>query len=137
MGDFSTPSGGGGNSFLCGGTGPDQISATSEYLSLNSVSPAQVDSWKNDQLAPNAFRVKNLYVQLDVAPGAGKTRVFEIYDGAVATGVKVTISDTDLVGNDLVNTYSFAAADTIRLVYTTTGTPGLTRAWWGVEVEAL
>ena len=79
-----------------------------------------------------ALTLYNLYVSLTVAPGAGKSRVFTVYNGTTATALTCTISGTGTTGNDTTHTAEVADGDTLTLVQTPSGTPANTFVRWGI-----
>lgn len=88
---------------------------TSQYT------PAMTKRGKNatenlrSQVMPSAGSIKNLYVNINTAPGVGKTRTFTVFKNGVATTLLVVISGTNTSGNDTTHTVSYAAGDTISM----------------------
>lgn len=66
---------------------------------------------------------RNLYIEIDTAPGSGNSWTFEIYKNGVASGVTLTISDASTSGSDTSNSVSTTAGDYFSLRVTSTGTP--------------
>jgi hypothetical protein len=71
----------------------------------------------------NACTIRNLYVALDAAPGAAKTRTVSINkDAGASSGLTVTISGAvDKTGNDVAHTYDAADGDTADIKNVTDG----------------
>ena len=82
--------------------------------------------------------IKDFYIQVSTAPGAGKSWAFAVMKNGSPTAVTVTISDTDTIGSDLSNEVRFADDDWISLRAIPSGTPAAANARWGlVQAEAL
>lgn len=79
---------------------------------------------------PTAGTIKNFRVSVDAAAGAGKSRTFTFHKNGAATSLAVTISDTETLGSDLVNSVSVSAGDYISIVVTTSGSPSSTIVRW-------
>ncbi len=86
------------------------------------------------QVIPSAFDLSELYVLLDVAPGAGKSWAFTIMKNGVATAINLTISDSSTSATYAGAAVPFAAGDTISLRSVPTGTPTTgTNLWWNMK----
>ena len=72
---------------------------------------------------PTGGTLKNLYVDLPAAPGAGASRTFTVRKNGVPTALTCTIADPATSCSDTVNTVSFAAGDTAVLQQTPSGGP--------------
>ena len=80
-------------------------------------------------LFPTAGTLKNFYVELTAAPGAGNSRTF-----AIGT-LSVTISGASATtGNDTnpANNVDIAAGNSAAILHTVTNTPAAARGKWGV-----
>ncbi len=76
--------------------------------------------------------LRNLYVRLSAAPGAGKSWVFTVRKNGADTNLSVTISGTDTTGNDTSNSVDFSDDDYMTMQCTPSGTPAAAHARWGV-----
>jgi hypothetical protein len=86
---------------------------------------------------PTAGTLSKLYVELDTAPGVGKSYQFDVMKNGSSTGVTVTISDAATTATDSTNSIAFAANDTISLRATPAGTPTLgTNVFWTMEYDS-
>jgi len=72
------------------------------------------------------YTVKNLYVQLETAPSAGKSRVFTLEDNLVDSSIVATISDTDVSDDDTANTFESAAGELTMMQTVPSGSPSST-----------
>ena len=86
--------------------------------------------------ATAAGTIKNLYVKLTTAPGAGTSRKFEVYKGGSATALTVTISGTATTGNDTSNSFTVVADDNLVVVETPTTSPATSRGMTGLTFSA-
>jgi len=88
-----------------------------------------------EQLASPPGTLKNLRVILDIAPGAGTSWTFTVMVNGVASSLACTISDTDTSGQDLVNTASVVAGNTISLRGSFSGAPATCTPRWSCIFE--
>jgi hypothetical protein len=70
-----------------------------------------------------ALTLRNWYLVIDVAPGAGKSRTYTIQKNGSNTALAITIANTATTGNITGTDVSFVAGDTCGLVVTESGTP--------------
>ena len=84
------------------------------------------------QIIPTNGTLKKLYVELESAPGAGKSYVFTLRINGANGIITCTVSDTNITANDLVNTIAVSAGDTVGITVTPSGTPNIPRARWGL-----
>lgn len=86
-----------------------------------------------------AFEIQRLYVEVSVAPGAGKSWVFTVYKNGSPTAATVTIADAAVANNALALTVSFAAGDTIEIEADPVGSPDITdiKAYWSIMAESI
>ena len=112
---------------ITGGTGESTLSTSAtENWAINGLAPADTPAFDIQQLFPTAGTLKNLYVKLDTAPGAGTSRTFTYGT------VDCTISNTDTTCNSAADTQAVTAGQKYGLVTTLTGTPAATEAQWGI-----
>lgn len=72
---------------------------------------------------PMPGTLKWLRVNVDIAPGAGKSWAWKIYKNGSDTGLTVTISNTDTTGSNLVDEVSVMPGDLVCLHIVGTGSP--------------
>ena len=83
--------------------------------------------------ARTAGTLSKLIVDLDTAPGAGNSRTFTIRINEVDSALAVTISNTDTLSSEDIDTVAAAAGDRIELFQTQAGTPAASIAHGVVE----
>jgi len=84
-------------------------------------------------LIPVSSFVRSLRVELETAPGAGKSRSFRLWKDGSSTSLTCTISDTDTTGSDLVHQALGSTSSYYEWRCTTSGTPAASR----VRISAL
>lgn len=87
------------------------------------------------QPVPFGLTLRNWYVSLTVAPGAGKSRTLKIQKNDVDTALTITISETATSGSITGTEVTFAALDTIRLISIETNAPAATTFRSAIEIE--
>lgn len=86
---------------------------------------------------PYALELSNLRVELQTAPGTGKTRTFTIFHGLVDTGITVTFGAADSgVKSDTSHTYSVPVNGQVYIKSSSTGTPATSGIKWSVMIES-
>ena len=88
------------------------------------------------QIIPTAGTLKNLYVELSIAPGDTKSRAFTVYKNGVATSLTCTVSDTNTTANDLSNTVSVSAGDDVEFSFAGSNTPATGYVKYGMVFQA-
>ena len=71
--------------------------------------------------ARTAGTLSKLIVDLDTAPGAGTSRTFTVRINEVDSALAVTISDTNTLSSEDIDTVAVAAGDRIELWHTSAG----------------
>jgi len=84
---------------------------------------------------PVAGKLKNFYVRLNQAPGAGKSFTFTIRKNGADTALVVTISGTDTVGQNTTNEIEIAVGDLVNIKIAPTNTPTGAYVAFGLEFE--
>lgn len=79
-----------------------------------------------NSVMPCSGVLSNLYMGLGTAPGAGTSRIFKVLKNGSATGIEVTISNTNKTGSDTTHTVSYSPGDVISLECSVTGSPAST-----------
>lgn len=74
-------------------------------------------------------------IELSVAPGAGKSRVFTLYQNGSATAHTVTISDAATSGEDTTHTIAVTAGDRLNWEQVPSGTPATSAAYYASVFE--
>lgn len=90
---------------------------------------AAAPNWANSLMSVGGVLDK-LLVDMGSSPGAGKSYTFTVYQNGGATGLTVTISDTDTQGEDSSNTVTVTAGDRLTMVISTSGTPAARPGRW-------
>lgn len=100
------------------------------------------DNWfatevNQEQIVSTAGTLKNLYVELNDSPGAGKSYTFTVRQNGAdpASGLVVAIADTATSGSDTSNTISVSAGDRICLKCSGSNSPTARYARWSVDFE--
>lgn len=75
---------------------------------------------------PVTGTLKNLFIGMNTAPGAGTNRVFAVMINGVASGVTCTVADSATSANDTSNTVSVTAGDLVSIRCTNTGSTAST-----------
>lgn len=120
--------------------GTPASNTVTNYISL--ISGQGTSGWSTTlnvrrNLIPIDGKIYNLEITLNTAPGAGKSWTFSVNKNGSATGVTVTISDTNTSGADYVNQVSIAPGDFVSLQAVPTGTPtNFTGIFWNVEFSS-
>lgn len=78
--------------------------------------------------------LKKLYVRLHVAPGAAKSRTITMRDNAANSALTVTISGTNLTGNDTTHTVTHTANQTISMQSVPTLAPAAAQCHFGYVI---
>ena len=102
------------------------------YHGLHSNTRAWDTAEKNVWQLAQHLATSTLYVEVSVAPGAGKSWVFTVMKNGCPTTVKVTISGTATTGSNLVDRVAFADDDYISMRAVPSGTPAAANARWGL-----
>jgi hypothetical protein len=74
-----------------------------------------------DTLLPEGT-LKKLYVDMNVAPGAGDSWNIRVQINGSSGDLSVTVANTDTTGNDTANTQTVATGDVVRFFFDETGT---------------
>lgn len=88
-------------------------------------------------VAPFAGTIKNLYVNLDTAPGTSRYRDFYVRKNGVNTAVAVSLTGTQKTGNSGTAMATVAAGDLLAIYYEKSGGVANTRARYGFEIDPL
>ena len=81
-----------------------------------------------------AEKVQNLYVNVETAPGAGKSHTFTIRHNEADSALTVTISDTNTSESDTTHSFTPSDGDRIGMEATPSGTPSTTDPTWGFTI---
>ena len=115
-------------SLIFGNTGGSNLTTTANsYMNLNAEGVDDSAEIDRGQLVSTGGTIKKLYVELETAPGAGKSWDLTIRKGTVAsrsdTVVIVTVAETATTGNGSALNFTVAAGDIINFQADPTGTP--------------
>jgi hypothetical protein len=126
-------------SFMCGTTKGAMLTASGGLYILNGIDDTTgTAAFISEFLVSTPGVVDNLYVRLSVAPGAGKSRTFEVKKNGAAdgTGVSCQIADTDKTCSDTANSGSILAGEDIVLAETVSGAVAGTRGNFAIRYTA-
>ena len=82
-----------------------------------------------------AGTLKNLYVECSAAPGASKSWVFTVYKNGSSTAITCTVSGSDTIANDTVNTLAVLPNDVLSLEINPVNTPAGMAVNYGVQFD--
>lgn len=77
--------------------------------------------------------IKNLYIEVNAAPGTGKSHAFTLMKNGVATSLTITISEASTSGSNVADTIAVVAGDLLSIRMTPTSTPPGLRATWNLS----
>ncbi len=122
-----------GETILLSNTGGDSINANSFHALVGGRINTTTE-FNAQTIFPTAGTLKNFYVELRTAPGAGNSRTFTIVKNSVNTTMVVTISETAKTGNDTDPSHNIAiaAGDKVAIYNTLTGTLVTTWGKYGI-----
>jgi len=106
--------------------------STTEYNTLASGYLWTASIGRHNKVISTDGVLKNLYMKLTAAPGAGKQYEFTVMLNGVATDLSVTVTDSDTTGNNTSDELVVTGGDKVELRCTPTGTPASTSATWSV-----
>lgn len=84
-------------------------------------------------LAPFAGTLKNMYVRLQTAPGAGEDQVVTLRKNAAGSALTTTIANAAKTGNDTAHTVAVAAGDELAIEFN--GSAGVAGTFATVSLE--
>lgn len=122
-----------GESIILGSSSDTPSAAASEYHYLQCcfLSQAWTVTEGNHAQCGQVVTLKNLYVYLSVAPGAGKSYTIGVRVNGT-TRLSVAIADANQTGSDLVNTWDVADYDNLNAISTPAGAPAASLVHWGL-----
>jgi hypothetical protein len=108
--------------------GATTLNPSTSATNFNWIAATNLAAWNategnRDTVIPHALTLDQLRVVLTTAPGSGKSYAFTVMKNGAATALTCTVSGTATSAQDLANTVSFAAGDTISLRAVPSGTP--------------
>lgn len=107
--------------------------ANGQYTAIQSPKSPDATEFDAQILFPTAGVLKNFYVLLSTAPGAGTSRAFTVRKNASTTGeISVTIADTATTGNNTATELTVAAGDSVAILDTDTGAVAASVARFGL-----
>lgn len=126
-------------SFLCGSTIGNMLNSTGALYALNGqdASPGTA-AFDSEFVISTPGTIDALYVDLTVAPGAGKTRTFTVNANGSGSSVTCQIAGTATTCNDTSHSASLSAGHDIALAEAITGfgTPASSVGRWAVRFIA-
>lgn len=126
-------------SHIYGGTTLNQSTTATNY---NWIASTNLAAWNatqtnRDTVVPHALTLDQLRITVVTAPGASKSYAYTVMKNGVATALTCTVSGTSLAAQDLSNTVTFAAGDTISLRAAPSGTPTVpSGVFWSIRQDA-
>ncbi|GAH23248.1 unnamed protein product, partial [marine sediment metagenome] len=126
-------------SLLLGSAGNSILDvSTTYYFSVAQSSNYQAVENDTRQICPTAGKIKNLYVELSIDPGAAPDALrFTLRKNGVSQLLTVTIVADDTTGNDTVNEVTVAAGDILTMMVEPVSTPtGMPYFHWGMTFVA-
>ena len=100
------------------------IGTSTVYLgfpgSLNGIGTVEIQA-RATWMVAGTFR--NFYIEVDTAPGSGKTRTITVQKNGSPTSVTVTLSDAETSGSDLSNSFTVSPGDYLSLEWASSGSP--------------
>ena len=113
---------------MVGGTLDDPSNSSTEYNvpfgGNSNFGSTEADS--RDVILNSTGFIKDFYVNLDDAPGAGKSRALTVRKNAADTALTVTVADSDTSGSLTGTIVQVTAGDKISIEHTPSGTPDAT-----------
>lgn len=89
-------------------------------------------------IIPRSGTLKNLYVKLSAAPGAGsptKSKTVTVRINGVNTSLAVSVSGTSTTNSNTANTVSVSPGDALSLIVNHANTPAGSYISWGFELQ--
>jgi hypothetical protein len=107
------------------------------YIALSGNGPwFQVNTFMSWQTISTPGTMKNLYIQVRTAPGAGQSVTFTVQKDGVDTALTVTLNNLETTKSDLVNSVAFVATDNICLRVTPTAGAAASECYHGAVYVA-
>lgn len=125
-----------GQYMLTGGSADTIPSGTTAWKWNRSLQNAPAEVEHTAPVGPRGIRVRGLYVERHGAPGMGTSYENTVRRNEADTIATVTVSDLD-TGGLVVASVSFGAGDTISIQSTPINSPGVSKLYWGLALEAL
>ena len=88
------------------------------------------------QVIPTAGKIKNMYIRLDGAPGAGTSYNFRLRIDGVDTALQANVADAGTTGSDVANEVVVNAGDKVTVAITPVGAPAERKGSVGVTFVA-
>ena len=120
--------------------GVNMSNSATRYCSINALLGGGFSATESQAnvVIPQSGTIKNLYVNLQAAPGAGKSYTFTVRkngsDTVVTTGAVTGASTT--TGNDTTHSVTVAAGDVVTISIVPSGTPTATTVQIAVEFDS-
>ena len=117
-----------GESFYMLNTGSSTFAASTQYLPAFGGNGGTVPTTEagSEEVSSINGTLKDMYIQLGTAPGAGKSRTFVVRVNGADTALTCTISDTATTGNFTGGTVALAEGDLVDIKCSQTGTAATT-----------
>jgi hypothetical protein len=95
------------------------------------------DEIERSVVAAEGKTISDLRVELEVAPGSGKSWTFTLRKNEVNTSLAVTISNTAKTGSDLANSVATSPGDGISIRAEPSGSPADTRIGFSMKLHGI
>lgn len=96
------------------GASSSTTTTAARYLRANGLNSTTGTNTLDRIVLPRAGTIRRLYVRHGTV-GIGGSVTYTLMKGGVATALEVTLNASDVAGNDLVNTVSVVAGDTLAM----------------------
>ena len=134
---FLTNSAFAGDQVLFGGTESDTSHGDNVFLVPNSSESSGSNERQRKFIVAADGNIKNLFVELRVAPGGGEDRTFTLSVDGSPTALTVTFGAADTSQSDTSNPVAVTAGQTISLKHTTvSGSPAATHIDWSIVFDS-
>lgn len=101
--------------------------------------PMTGQNWTTDnqdprQYCPISGTIKSMYIKLEVSPGSGKSRTFNLLKNGSSTGLTVTLSDSETEAS-VASDVSISPGDMLIMSSTESASPTNSQVGWGFKFE--
>lgn len=115
----------------CGGNNNAIDNANTTYAWIGSFEEVQIDARASVPIGPSGLTALGNYVEVTVAPSAGKQYTFTARKSGADTAITFDIVDAATTGT-VTQTVQYNQGDTLNLAFVPTGTPNHGEVHWGL-----
>lgn len=112
------------------------VAGNAVFNGINGVNNNEVTQADVKSIIAVPGTVKNLYVTLGAAPGAGTSRTITVQKGGISQTLACTVSDANTTCSDTSNSFSVVAGDWVTTTQTTSGAPSASTSGEGLDFVA-